>query len=79
MRRWVPAPLYEAKPWILMILGVLLLAGMTAWSMLAGSWTVWRSLSVIGGMVALVVGGALLQLRQEYRATRRRGRRGPPR
>lgn len=75
MRRWMPASLYEAKPWVLIGIGLLLLLGMMAWSLYAGSWTVWRSLAALAGTAMLIAGGALMQLRQEYR-TRLRSRRG---
>jgi len=48
--------------------GVVLAVGAVAWSLAAGSWTVWRSLSCFVGAALAIVGGVTLQLRQDYRA-----------
>ena len=41
---------------------------MMVWSLIEGLWMLWRSLLCLGGMVLAIVGGATLQLRQDYRA-----------
>jgi hypothetical protein len=41
---------------------------MMVWSLSAGLWTVWRGLLCFGGAALAIVGGATLQLRQDYRA-----------
>ncbi len=41
---------------------------MTLWSLSAGYWTVWRGLLLFAGAALAIVGGATLQLRQDYRA-----------
>jgi hypothetical protein len=38
------------------------------WSLVAGVWTVWRSILCFAGAAMAIVGGATLQLRQDYRA-----------
>jgi len=48
--------------------GVVLAIGMVMWSLSAGLWTIWRSLACIAGAALAIVGGATLQLRQDYRA-----------
>jgi hypothetical protein len=60
--------LYEARPWILIAAGALLGLGATAWSLAVGYWTVWRGLSMFAGAACAIVGGIILQLRQDYRA-----------
>jgi protein-S-isoprenylcysteine O-methyltransferase Ste14 len=59
---------YDAKPWVFISVGVVLAVGAVVWSLSAGLWTVWRSLSCIAGAALAIVGGATLQLRQDYRA-----------
>jgi hypothetical protein len=68
MRPWTSATLYEARPWILISAGALLGIGATGWSLAAGYWTVWRGLSMFAGAALAIVGGIILQLRQDYRA-----------
>jgi hypothetical protein len=41
---------------------------MMIWSLSAGLWSVWRGLLCFGGAALAIVGGATLQLRQDYRA-----------
>jgi hypothetical protein len=60
--------LYDAKPWVLIGVGVVAAAGAMLWSLRAGSWTVERGLLCFGGAAVAIVGGAILQLRQDYRA-----------
>ena len=68
MRAWTPQSIYETKPWVFVIFGVVVAVGAVVWSLSAGSWTVWRSLLCFGGAALAIVGGATLQLRQDYRA-----------
>ncbi|HWJ34447.1 MAG TPA: hypothetical protein VNR70_04230 [Steroidobacteraceae bacterium] len=68
MRDWTPQRVYEAKPWVFVSVGTVLAIGMMLWSLSAGLWTVWRSLLCFGGAALAIVGGATLQLRQDYRA-----------
>ena len=68
MKRWIPDPLYGAKPWAFMLIGAVLAVGMMAWSWWDGAWTPWRSLLCFAGAGAVISGGAILQLRQTYRA-----------
>jgi membrane protein YdbS with pleckstrin-like domain len=60
--------MYDAKPWVFISVGVVLAIGAVVWSLSAGLWTVWRSLSCFAGAALAIVGGATLQLRQDYRA-----------
>jgi len=78
MRSWTPQTLYDAKPWVCMVLGAVLALGMTGWSLAAGYWTVVRGLSVFVGAALAIVGGITLQMRQDYRA-RSKWRRETPR
>ncbi len=60
--------MYEAKPRLLAVGGVCLVLGATAWSLAEGYWTIWRSMACLGGAGLAIAGGAILQLRQNYRA-----------
>jgi len=51
-----------------MAIGAVLAIGMMAWSLSAGSWTVWRCLLCFTGAALAIIGGATLQMRQDYRA-----------
>jgi protein-S-isoprenylcysteine O-methyltransferase Ste14 len=66
--RWIPQSVYEAKPWVLISLGVVMALGMMFWSLAAGLWTVWRSFLCFLGAALAITGGATLQMRQDYRA-----------
>lgn len=68
MRSWTPQTLYEVKPWIFIVFGGLLGAGCLVWSLWAGVWTVWRGAGCFAGAALVLVGGATLQMRQDYRA-----------
>ncbi|MEA3149718.1 MAG: hypothetical protein QOD56_657 [Gammaproteobacteria bacterium] len=68
MRAWTPQAIYDARPWFFAALGVVLAVGMMVWSLVAGVWTVWRSILCFAGAAMAIVGGATLQLRQDYRA-----------
>jgi hypothetical protein len=78
MRRWTPQSLYESKPWVLIIAGTLLATGATIWSIAVGYWSVWRGFGMFAGAALAIVGGVVLQMRQEYRA-RSKLRRETPR
>jgi hypothetical protein len=78
MRRWTPKTLYDAKPWAFICIGVTMAVGMMLWSLSAGLWTVWRGLLCFGGAALAIVGGATLQLRQDYRARSKWRRDAPP-
>jgi hypothetical protein len=67
MKRWIPEPLYGAKPWVFILVGAALGLGMIAWSWWDGSWTPWRSLLCFAGAGSAISGGAILQMRQNYR------------
>src|SRR5260370_41961015 len=75
MRAWTPQTLYEAKPWAFIGIGVILAIGTMLWSLSAGLWSVWRGLLCFGGAALAIVGGATLQLRQDYRPRRKWRRR----
>jgi hypothetical protein len=70
--------LYDAKPWALMVVGAILGVGMMLWSLSAGQWALWRGLLCLGGVALAIVGGATLQMRQEYRANSKWRRDAPP-
>jgi hypothetical protein len=70
--------LYDAKPWVLMVVGAALVIGMMVWSLAVGYWTAVRGLVLFGGAALTIVGGITLQMRQEYRA-RSKWRREMPR
>jgi hypothetical protein len=78
MRRWTPQTLYDLKPWAFMALGAILGVGMMLWSLSAGAWTVWRGLLCLGGVALAIIGGATLQMRQDYRAKSKWRRDAPP-
>jgi preprotein translocase subunit SecY len=68
MRSWTPQTLYDAKPWVFMVVGAALAVGMMVWSWAVGYWTAVRGLVLFGGAALAIVGGITLQMRQEYRA-----------
>src|ERR1700730_9014153 len=74
MKAWTPQTLYDAKPWVFIVVGGVLAVGMMIWSLSAGLWSVWRGLLCFGGAALAIVGGATLPLRQDYRG-RSAGRR----
>ena len=78
MRSWTPQTLYDIKPWAFIGIGVILAIGMMLWSLMAGLWTVWRGLLCSAGAAFAIVGGATLQLRQDYRARSKWRRDAPP-
>ena len=78
MRSWTPKTLYDAKPWVLIGLGAVLALGMSGWSLSVGYWTWWRGLSLFAGAALGIVGGATLQMRQDYRARSKWRRETPP-
>jgi hypothetical protein len=51
---------------------------MSGWSLSVGYWTWWRGLSIFGGAALSIVGGATLQMRQDYRARSKWRRETPP-
>ena len=78
MKRWTPEGLYNAKPWVMMVGGGVLCLGAMFLSLAEGLWTAWRGLSCFVGAGLAIGGGAILQLRQTYRA-RSKWRRDTPR
>jgi uncharacterized membrane protein len=68
MRRWTPQTIYESKPWVLIGIGTLLAIGATIWSIAVGYWSVFRGLAMFAGAALAIIGGVVLQMRQEYRA-----------
>jgi hypothetical protein len=68
MRSWTPQTLYDVKPWAFIVMGAIFGVGTMLWSLSAGQWTLWRGLLCLGGVALAIVGGATLQMRQEYRA-----------
>ena len=67
MKRWTPEPLYGAKPWLFMVGGAVLAIGVMAWSWWNGAWPAWGGLLCFAGAASAISGGAILQLRQNYR------------
>jgi hypothetical protein len=78
MRSWTPKTLYDVKPWIFVGVGVICAVGAMLWSLSAGLWTAWRGLLCFAGAALAIVGGATLQLRQDYRARSKWRRDGSP-
>jgi len=78
MRSWTPQTLYDVKPWAYIAVGVVLALGMMLWSLAVGSWTGWRGLLCFAGAALAIVGGATVQLRQDYRARSKWRRDTPP-
>ena len=78
MQSWTPRTVYESKPWILIAAGTALAIGATVWSIVLGYWSVFRGLAMFAGAALAIIGGVVLQLRQEYRA-RSKMRRETPR
>ncbi|MGO9932387.1 MAG: hypothetical protein ACLPV8_11320 [Steroidobacteraceae bacterium] len=78
MRSWTPKALYNAKPWVLISVGGILVVGVMLWSLSAGLSTIWRSLLCLAGAGLAIVGGAIPQMRQDYRAKSKWRRDAPP-
>ena len=78
MRSWTPRTPYEAKPWVCIGIGVILAVGAMLWSLSAGLWTVWRGLTCFAVAALAIIGGATLQMRQDYRARSKWRRDAPP-
>jgi hypothetical protein len=78
MKFWAPASVYGAKPWVLILVGAVLCVGAMVWSLRAGVWTGWRGLCCFLGAACAIGGGAILQLRQNYRARSKWRREGMP-
>ncbi len=68
MKRWTPVALYNLKPWLMIVVGSVLCLGSMIWSVLAGYWSGMRGLGCFAGAGLAIGGGAILQLRQNYRA-----------
>jgi hypothetical protein len=68
MKRWSPDSVYNARPWVMMGAGAALCAGAMAMSVVFGEWTTLRGLGCFAGAALVIWGGAVLQLRQTYRA-----------
>jgi Na+-transporting NADH:ubiquinone oxidoreductase subunit NqrD len=68
MKPWTPQRWYDLKPWALFASGAVLGIGMFGWSLRSGSWTAWRGLLCFAGAALAIIGGAMLQLRQDYRS-----------
>ncbi|MFI4890402.1 MAG: hypothetical protein ACHQIL_07715 [Steroidobacterales bacterium] len=68
MKRWSPDGLYNAKPWIMMTGGTILCVGSMVMSIVIGDWTILRGMGCFAGAGLAIAGGAILQLRQSYRA-----------
>jgi hypothetical protein len=68
MKTWTPAAIYGAKPWIFIGVGAPLTAGMMLWSLADGDWTALRGILCFTGAGLAIGGGAILQLRHDYRA-----------
>ena len=68
MKRWSPDSVYNAKPWVMMGVGAILCTGSMAMSVWLGEWTTLRGLGCFAGAALVIAGGAILQLRQTYRA-----------
>jgi hypothetical protein len=69
---------YDAKPSAFIGIGVLLAIGTMLWSLSSGLATVWRGLPCFAGAALAIVGGATLQLRQDYRARSKWRQDAPP-
>lgn len=79
MKRWLPDSVYNARPWVMMGGGAVLAVGSMVWSMVAGDWGVWRGLACFLGAGLVIGGGAIVQLRQQYRARSKWRRTNAPR
>lgn len=79
MRRlWWPEPLYEARPYGALTLGLLAGAVAVARSIAEGDWAPAFLAALVAGCAVMVYGGVVLLMRYEYRRRSRwsRERRG---
>ena len=67
IRIWWPSPLYEAKPYGAMVLGLLVGALSLARSWSLGAWEPSFAVAFVVACSILVYGGVILQMRLEYR------------
>ena len=77
MKHWSPTGLYNIKPWIMMIGGALLCGTCVTLSVMRGEWDVLRGMGCGVGAGLVVAGGAIIQLRQTYRANSKWRRTSP--
>ena len=77
---WWPPPLYEARPRLALVAGLIACLGGFGWSLHAGHWTALTTLLIGVGAVLCIYSAVILQLRREYRErskwTRERGEEG---
>lgn len=59
-------------------MGAVFAIGATVWSLAAGYWAVWRGLLMFAGAALAIIGGATLQMRQDYRTRSKWRREMPP-
>ena len=78
MRCWTPKTLYGMKPLEFIVAEGQLRVGMRLWSLWAVVWTVLRGLLCLSGAALASVGGAAMQMRQDYRANSKWRRRDAP-
>lgn len=79
MRRfWWPEPLYEARPYGALTLGLLAGALSLARSIAVGNWQPAFVVALVAGCAVMAYGGVILQMRYQYRRRSRwnRERRG---
>ncbi len=73
---WWPPTLYEVRPRLALVLGILACVGAFAWSLRVGHWTALTTLLVGGGAVLCIYSAVILQMRREYRERSKWSRKG---
>jgi hypothetical protein len=68
VKTWLPKFLYDIKPWAFIGIGAPASVGAVVWSVRTGEWTGARGAICVVGAVLAIFGGAILQMRREYRA-----------
>jgi hypothetical protein len=68
MKRWSSDSVYNARPWVMVGCGIVLCTWAMVMSVMVGEWTTLRGFGCFVGAALVIAGGAILQLRQTYRA-----------
>ncbi len=66
-RYWWPGPLYEARPYGALALGVTAVFAALARALAQGEWQLAAGVAFIAGCAVTIYGGVVLQMRIEYR------------
>ncbi len=67
LRLWWPSPLYEARPYGALLIGIAAGLGALARALQLGEWRLAVGVAFVAGCIAMIYGGVVVQMRMEYR------------